>query len=246
MEGAVRELDADVGCGPGQVTAHLAGRGARVIDLDLSPAMCATGARATSLPFCAADMTALPIRSRTVAAIVSFYAVIHLGPAERAVAHREFARALRPGGSALIAFHAGDSDTRTGEVTTLTKWCGHDVALNFRFLDPAEELETLAAGEGRVGTAGGGRRLTTPTAGASIHARSDQRMRGGLCCPTGSQPDREAKSHQGDVGHHQRGGDNKPDDVNPLDVVAGFFRRAGCLCFLLVAGTTAHDAQRKR
>ena len=71
----------DVGCGPGQVMAHLAGRGARVVGLDLSPVMCATGARATSLPFCAAEMTALPIRSRTLAAIVRLYAVIHLGAA---------------------------------------------------------------------------------------------------------------------------------------------------------------------
>ena len=142
---AAGDVIADVGCGPGQVTAHLASRGARAIGLDLSPVMCATGARATSLPFCAADMTALPIRSRTVAAIISFYAVIHLGPAERAAAYREFARALRPGGCALIAFHTSDPETRTGEVTTLTKWWGHEVALNFRFLDPAEELESLAA-----------------------------------------------------------------------------------------------------
>jgi SAM-dependent methyltransferase len=142
---AAGDVIADVGCGPGQVTAHLASRGARAIGLDLSPVMCTTGARATSLPFCAAEMTALPIRSRTVAAIVSFYAVIHLGPGERVAAYREFARALRPGGWALIAFHTSDPDTRTGEVTTLTKWWGHEVALNFRFLDPVEELESLAA-----------------------------------------------------------------------------------------------------
>ncbi len=144
-EWAAGDVMADVGCGPGQVAAHLAGRRARVIGFDLSPAMCATGARATSLPFCAADMTALPIRSHAVAAIVSFYAVIHLGRAERAAAYREFARTLRPGGCALIAFHTSDPDTRTGEVTTLTQWWGHDVALNFRFLDPAEEIESLAA-----------------------------------------------------------------------------------------------------
>ncbi len=90
-------------------------------------------------------MTALPIRSGTLAAIVSFYAVIHLGVAGRAAAYREFARTLRPGGYALIAFHTSDQDTPTGETKTLTQWWGHEVALDFRFLDPAEELESLAA-----------------------------------------------------------------------------------------------------
>lgn len=86
----------DVNCGPGQVMAHLAGRGARVVGLDLSPVMCATGARATSLPFCAAEMTALPIRSRTLAAIVRLYAVIHLGAAQRGAAYHEFALRVVP------------------------------------------------------------------------------------------------------------------------------------------------------
>jgi hypothetical protein len=69
----------------------------------------------------------------------------HLGPAERAAAYREFARTLRPGGCALIAFHTSDPDTRTGEVTSLTRWWGHEVELTFRFLDPSAELEALAA-----------------------------------------------------------------------------------------------------
>ena len=102
------------------------------------------------MPFWAADMTALPIRSRTLAAIVSFYAVIHLCPAERAAAYREFARTLRPDGCALIAFHSSDPDARTGEVTTLPRGFNSNrstpvVKLNFRFLGPVEELDMLAA-----------------------------------------------------------------------------------------------------
>ncbi|WP_262281675.1 class I SAM-dependent methyltransferase [Micromonospora sp. MA102] len=133
----------DVGCGPGHVTAYLAGRAARTVGLDLSAAMAGVAHRATSLPFAAADMTALPIRSRSVAGILCLYAVIHLDGPGRAAAYAEFARVLRPGGHALIAFHTSDADTGVGEATTLTEWWGHPVDLTFRFLDPAVEMAAL-------------------------------------------------------------------------------------------------------
>jgi SAM-dependent methyltransferase len=134
----------DVGCGPGHATAYLAGRGVLALGADLSPAMGALAHRATSLPFCAADMTALPVRSRTLAGIACLYAVIHLDEPGRAAAFREFARVLRAGGYALIAFHTSDADVATGEATTLSQWWGHQVSLTFRFLDPATEVDALA------------------------------------------------------------------------------------------------------
>ena len=145
VELAAGQTIADIGCGPGHVTLYLANRGARIVGLDLSPVMCALGRRATSLPFASADMTALPVRSRGLGAIVSLYAVIHLDDAGRVAAYREFARTLRPGGHALIAFHTHDENTSPGGVQTLTDWWGHDVLLNFRFLDPLQEVESLAA-----------------------------------------------------------------------------------------------------
>ncbi|MFF1547709.1 class I SAM-dependent DNA methyltransferase [Streptomyces sp. NPDC058291] len=135
---------ADVGCGPGQVTARLAGFGAHPLGVDLSPAMCAVGRRGTGLPFLAADMTALPIRSGALGGIVSLYAVIHLGRAERAAAYAEFARVLRPGAPALVAFHTSDPELREGQAARLTQWWGHAVDLTFRYLDPAEETTALA------------------------------------------------------------------------------------------------------
>ena len=145
VELAAGELICDIGCGPGHVTSYLAGRGAGVVGVDLSAAMCSIGSQATSVPFCVADMTALPLRSQGLGAIVSLYAVIHLDASGRATAYSEFARALRPGGHALIAFHTSDADTASGEVKTLTDWWGHDVVLNFRFLDPVVEIGALAA-----------------------------------------------------------------------------------------------------
>ncbi|MFB9904919.1 class I SAM-dependent methyltransferase [Allokutzneria oryzae] len=105
---------ADVGCGPGHVAAYLSAGGVRVVGMDLSPGMCDVAKRGTSLPFCAADMTALPVRSRTLAGLVCVYAVIHLGTAQRAAAYAEFARVLRPGGHALVSFHISDADVPMG------------------------------------------------------------------------------------------------------------------------------------
>ncbi|MFF6995310.1 class I SAM-dependent methyltransferase [Streptomyces sp. NPDC008313] len=134
----------DVGCGPGHATAYLAGRGARALGVDLSPAMCAVGHRGTALPFAAADMTVLPVRSGAAAGILCWYAVIHLDEAGRHRAYAEFARVLRPGGHVLVAFHVSDMDTRPGQATHLTEWWDRRVDLTFRFLDPEAETAALA------------------------------------------------------------------------------------------------------
>ena len=145
LAAAAGEVVADLGCGPGHITSFLADRGARVVGVDLSPAMCAIGSRSSSLPFAAGDLTALPVRSGTLGAIVCLYAVIHLDLDARAAAYREFARCLRPGGYALIAFHVSDADVPAGGSTSLTRWWDHEVELTFRFLDPEPEIVLLAA-----------------------------------------------------------------------------------------------------
>ncbi|MFJ5989429.1 class I SAM-dependent methyltransferase [Lentzea sp. NPDC092896] len=129
----------DVGCGPGHVAAYLAGR-VPVVGVDLSPQMCTYA----EVPACAGDMTALPIRSHSVSALVCLYAVIHLDAEQRAQAYAEFARVLRPGGQALVAFHVRDAETEAGRARTMTEWWGNEVELTFRFLDPDEETRTLA------------------------------------------------------------------------------------------------------
>ncbi|MGH3860559.1 class I SAM-dependent methyltransferase [Actinokineospora sp.] len=138
---------ADIGCGPAHVAAYLAHRGVPVVGMDLSPAMCAA---ARGVPTAAADMTALPVRSGTLAGLVCLYAVIHLDADHRAAAYAEFARVLRPGGHALIAFHTSDADIPTGGSKHLDAWWGHEVDLTFRYLDPAAETEALAAAGLRI------------------------------------------------------------------------------------------------
>ncbi len=130
---------ADLGCGPGHVAAHLAARGARVVGLDLSPAMC-TLARRRSVPAAAGDVLAVPLADSCLAGIVCWYTLIHLERHERVVAYQEMARVLRVGGWALVAFHTADTDARPGDARHLTNWWDRPVELTFRFLDPDAEI----------------------------------------------------------------------------------------------------------
>jgi SAM-dependent methyltransferase len=133
----------DLGCGPGHVAAHLAER-STVIGLDLSEAMAAEAWRTRKVPALAGDLTALPIRTRSAAAVVCWYAVIHLNDHDREAAYAELARVLHRGGHALIAFHVRDADHEAGDVITMAEWWGNSVELIFRFLDPEREIAALA------------------------------------------------------------------------------------------------------
>jgi SAM-dependent methyltransferase len=136
----------DLGCGPGHVAAHLAERSS-VIGLDLSEAMAAEASRTRNVPACAGDLIALPIRTRSTAAVVCLYAVIHLDDHDREAAYAELARVLQRGGHALIAFHVRDADHVAGDVIRMGEWWGNSVELIFRFLDPEREIAAL----GRAG-----------------------------------------------------------------------------------------------
>ncbi len=134
---------ADIGCGPGHVTAYLAGLGVSAIGLDLSLRMCALTHRDAGVPAMAGDMRRLPLASTSLGAAVSFYSVIHLDEESRAAAYAELLRVLRPQGHALIAFHVFDDDVAAGGSMTRSEWWDHQVDLTFRFLDPDEELTAL-------------------------------------------------------------------------------------------------------
>ena len=133
---------ADVGCGPGHAGRYLADRGARVIGLDLSPAMCAiTPGCVTAVT---ADMTALPLGTGTLSGLVSLYAVIHLDRAQRRAAYAEFARVLAPVAQALIAFHTSGHGVDPGTAVDFSEWWDVPVALTFHYLDPDGEVALLS------------------------------------------------------------------------------------------------------
>ncbi len=137
---------ADVGCGPGHVTRFLAARHARVIGVDISPAMIGVArGHAPALAFAVGSMLQLPAADGAWSAVIALYSVTHLTAGDRAVACREFARALRPGGWLLAAFHIDSPDFAAGQVNHLTAWFGQAVELDGYFLEPADVMRDVEA-----------------------------------------------------------------------------------------------------
>ncbi len=123
----------DVGCGPGHVTAFLAGLGLRAAGVDLSDGMVAQARKHhPDLEFSTGSMTALPAPDASWDGLVSFYSLIHMiDDADLRAALAEYRRVLADGGLLLLAVHAGQ------EVRHLTDWFGAEVDVSFRFFDPA-------------------------------------------------------------------------------------------------------------
>ncbi|MEV4532674.1 class I SAM-dependent methyltransferase [Asanoa sp. NPDC049518] len=137
---------ADVGCGPGHVTRHLAARHRAVVGVDLSPAMVSIArAAAPSLSFEVASMLDLPVADGAWSGIVAFYSIIHLTPAERRRAFGEFARVLSPGGWVLVSFHVSATDQPPGSTQHTRSWFGSPVDLDSFYLEPAVVRADLAA-----------------------------------------------------------------------------------------------------
>ena len=133
---------ADLGCGPGAVTAHLHGLGLDVAGLDLSPGMVAEARRAhPHLRFEVGSMAALDLPAGGLAGIVSWYSIVNTPTEDLPAVFAEFARVLAPGGELLLACQVGDA-RRHG-----TEWLGSAVDLTL-FLRPAEQLAALLAGAG--------------------------------------------------------------------------------------------------
>jgi ubiquinone/menaquinone biosynthesis C-methylase UbiE len=135
---------ADVGCGPGHLTAYLAGRGADVLGVDLSEKMIeVAGRRHPALRFQVGSMTALPVPDAAWAGAVCAYSIIHVPADRRPTAYAELARAIVPGGWLLTTFHVSDLEQRTGDTAHFAEWWGFDVDLDFHYLDPDEVANGL-------------------------------------------------------------------------------------------------------
>jgi ubiquinone/menaquinone biosynthesis C-methylase UbiE len=100
---------ADVGCGPGHVTAHLYKLGVDIFGIDLSPAMIEIARREhPDLRFEVGSMTDLQLADASVVAVLAFWSLIHIPDAEIPAVLGHFRRVLRPGGALLLGFHVGD------------------------------------------------------------------------------------------------------------------------------------------
>jgi ubiquinone/menaquinone biosynthesis C-methylase UbiE len=100
---------ADVGCGPGHVTAHLHELGVDAFGIDLSPVMIDVARRDhPDLRFEVGSMTELNLADASVTALLAFWSLIHVPDDAIPTVFGHFRRVLRPGGPLLLGFHIGD------------------------------------------------------------------------------------------------------------------------------------------
>ncbi|ADI10106.1 ubiquinone/menaquinone biosynthesis methylase [Streptomyces bingchenggensis BCW-1] len=138
---------AELGCGPGHVTAHLRDLGLDVFGVDLSPVMIDIAREAyPDLRFEVGSMDALDLADGELNGIVSWYSAIHTPPQNLPSFFAEFRRVLAPEGHLLLAFFESEGDPVTEfdhKVTTAYRW-------------PIDELAGLA---GKAGFVEAGRML---------------------------------------------------------------------------------------
>lgn len=103
-------LVADVGCGPGHVTAHLHELGLDAFGIDLSPRMIDVARDGhPGLRFETGSMTQLDLADGTIAGLVAFWSLIHIPDDAIPGVFSQFRRVLRPGAPLLLGFHIGNT-----------------------------------------------------------------------------------------------------------------------------------------
>jgi SAM-dependent methyltransferase len=108
---------ADLGCGPGHVTAHLTESGLRAFGVDASPTMIELARQAyPGLRFEVGSMAALTIADGVLGGVLSRWSIIHTPPRELPAILTEFYRVLAPGGHLLVAFSASAGPSHPAQV----------------------------------------------------------------------------------------------------------------------------------
>ncbi len=137
---------ADVGCGPGHVTAYLAGLGLDVFGIDNSPALLEIARSAhPAIRFEMGQLASLDVDDGSLRAVVSKHSIIHT-PAELVPSTlEEFARVLAPGGVLFLSFFGAEQPTTHGRpfdhaVTTAFE---HDVGSMATSLNAAGFVEEV-------------------------------------------------------------------------------------------------------
>jgi SAM-dependent methyltransferase len=101
----------DVGCGPGTVTAFLAGLGVDASGVDLSPRMVEHARRLhPGLRFEVASATELDLDEASLGGVLGWWSLFNLPRDVLPGVLASFARALVPGGQMLLGTHVGDGE----------------------------------------------------------------------------------------------------------------------------------------
>ncbi|MFF0424773.1 class I SAM-dependent methyltransferase [Streptomyces sp. NPDC004520] len=118
----------DVGCGPGTVTAYLAGRGLDVSGVDLSPRMIENARRLhPECRFSVASATELDLPEASLGGVLGWWSLFNLPRPILPQVLAHFAHALKPGGHLITATHVGDQDLLRTEVygVSSVRWTTH-------------------------------------------------------------------------------------------------------------------------
>lgn len=119
---------ADLGCGPGHITAYLDELGVATFGVDASLAMIELARHAyPGLRFDVGSMAAVNIADGVLSGVLSRWSIIHTPPRELPGILAEFHRVLAPGGHLLIGFSASDDPSHPAQVFD------HAVTLAYRW-----------------------------------------------------------------------------------------------------------------
>jgi SAM-dependent methyltransferase len=122
---------ADLGCGPGHVTAFLEAQGLRVFGVDLSSRMLAAAKHEyPALELMEASMEALGFMDGVLGGVIAWYSIIHTPPEHLPAMFDEFSRVLVDGGYLALTFQVGN------ERMHIDQGYGHVVSLDAYRLDP--------------------------------------------------------------------------------------------------------------
>ncbi|WP_405058818.1 class I SAM-dependent methyltransferase [Kribbella sp. NBC_01505] len=133
---------ADLGCGTGRVTSHLAQDGLDVFGIDLSPGMVEVAREAyPDLRFEVGSIFELDLKDGELAGALLWYSLVHTPREQLPAAFAEVFRVLQPGGHLIYGYKAAATGAGTYHLATAY---GHDVDLDVFLQEPADVATLLA------------------------------------------------------------------------------------------------------
>ncbi|MFG1924633.1 class I SAM-dependent DNA methyltransferase [Cryptosporangium sp. NPDC048952] len=124
---------ADVGCGPGHVTAHLHAHGVDSFGIDLSPMMIDLARRThPGLRFDVGSMTDLRLEDGSLGGLLAWWSLVNVPDHAIPGIFNHFKRTLRPHAPLLLGFHAGSGSQ------CKTQGYGHPMNVQVHRRQPAQ------------------------------------------------------------------------------------------------------------